>query len=197
MTAAGCRAAFNAAPVIDRAGQLDAAFPKCACEPWSLQNVGGNGVASNELVARVFTSPGGYNEDEGILTGKLTQLYAMGLSVIRQGASDAEIEATIDELTTANPSDVQTLVGAVVINVQSLRDYANDDERWFGVYATDDGSKLHHVDILGTTPQGASNNAQRRASRDRRYKLAADMAPLMIHATEKAALLQALRDAGI
>lgn len=196
MTAAGCRAAIETVPVAQRATSIDALYPKCFCEPWSLTAVGGQGVADEEIVARVVTSPDGYDEtEETILTARLTTLYAGGFSIIRQGASDAEVLSTIDELLKGG-EDERSLVGAVVMTAGRLRVYANDDDRWFGVYATDDRGKHHHVDVFGTIPAG-TKSASDRAQKKRRYALAEDMLPLLLYAREPAALLARLRVAGI
>lgn len=196
MTAAGCRAAIETVAVHQRAVSIDTQFPRCSCEPWSLTEAGGDGVAGHELIARVMTSPDGYNEsEETIIAGKLTQLYAGGLSTVRQGASDDEILATITELMTGG-EEQRSLVGAVVMTAEKLRLYANDDDRWFGVYATDDRGKHHHIDVFGTVPAGGTS-ARERAKRQRRYKLAEDMLPLLVYADEPADLLARLRAAGI
>lgn len=190
MSAEQCRAVIVDCPVVERAPRLDDAFPACACEPWALTEVGGPGVANGELVARILTSPDQYDEATStILTQKLTHLYSLGLSVIRQGASDAEILGTIEELMT-KAVEPRNLVGAVIIGVQSLRDYVDGDVRWFGVYATDDRGKVHHVDVLGTKANG---NTQKK----RRYRLANDMLQLVVFENEPAELLKKLRSAGI
>ncbi len=192
MSAEACRATFEGAETLKRAESLDAAFPQCTCEPWSLTSSGGPGLQDDELVARILTSPDAYEEDTStILTSKLTQIYAMGMSVVRQGASDAEIASTVQDLL-SNASEVRKLIGAVVIGVSALRAYANDDDaaRWFGVYATDDRGKTHHVDVLGTK---VGKGAQSR----RRNRLAADMTPLLVRADNVIDLIANLRASGI
>lgn len=196
MSAEACRAALDGADILERAGQLDAAFPQCACEPWSLTADGGCGVQNEELVARVLVAPDDYDETAStILTSRLTALYSMGLSVIRQGASDDEVLGTIDELMTKG-SERRTLVGAVVMGAEKIRSYANDDSRWFGVYATDDRGKERHADIFGTTPLGSNSSAKRTKSQ-RRNRLAADMLPLILFEADPPQLLSKLRLAGI
>ncbi|WP_158014124.1 hypothetical protein [Sphingomonas sanxanigenens] len=147
-------------------------------------------------MARILTSPDSYNEETStILAGKLTHIYSMGLSMIRQGASDAEILQTIDDLTSTEV-ETRVLVGAIVVSVETLRAYIEDDQKWFGVYATDDRGKLHHIDMLGTIPAG-TRSAIKKAQSKRRNKLAEDMIPLVVFSEDPNELLSKLRDAGI
>jgi hypothetical protein len=162
MNAEACRATFEAEPDSERAPRLDAIFPQCICEQWSLTAAGGDAVDDAEMVARILTSPNAYNLDAAcIITERLTVLYSAGLSVLRQGASDEEIIGTIETLL-AGGAEPKTLVGAVVMRAGKFRSYASNDNRWFGVYATDDEGKLHHVDVLGTTPVAESKGAVKR-----------------------------------
>lgn len=191
MSAEACKAVFNSAPVNERSPVLDAAFPRFGCEPWSLRAVGGVGIPNSELVARVLTSPDDYDESTStIISGRLTQIYAMGMSVIRQGASDAEISTTVSELLNGG-AESRKLFGAVVITAEQLRSYASDDTlRWFGVYATDDRNKVHHADVFGTT-------VNKKQQSRRRGRLAEVMAPLIIPASDTSELIARLREAGI
>ena len=192
MSAEACAAALANADVPKRAEALDAAFPGCACEPWALTALGGDGVANHELIARVLTSPDSYDEPtETIMTQKLTQIYAMGMSVIRQGASNEEIVSTAEDLLTS-AAEQRKLIGAIIMTAAQLRAYVNEADlaRWFGVYATDDRGKAHHGDIFGTK---VSKGQQQK----RRYKLAVDMLPLIVKAETPERLVAALREAGI
>jgi hypothetical protein len=196
MSAQACRAAFEGAPPRDRAGALDTAFPSCSCEPWALTAVGGGGVHDDELLARILTSPNGYNlTSSTVIRERLQVIYSSGLSIIRAGASDQEILDTISELTSGD--DPKTLVGAVLLTARTVRSYIHDDySQWFGVYATDAGEKVRHADILGTTPNAGSKNARRRMQDDRRYKLADDMNSMILFETDPASLVVKLRQAG-
>jgi hypothetical protein len=195
MSAAACRAAMDAAPTpYLRASALDAAFPVCECEQWSLSETHANPIADDELIARILTSPDGYNETEHtIVTSKLSDIYSLGMSVIRQGASDAEILATIGELT-SSAHDERNLVGAVLLETKEVRAYL-DDERWFGVYATDDRGKSHHGDILGTFPD-VSNNQKQKITGRRRYRLRDDIIGKIIFSEDPAELIEELRARG-
>lgn len=193
MSGDGCRAAWNAATPHDKAHALDAAFPQCFCEPWSLVSDGYNGVANNEVVARVLTTPGMY--DAGlILTQKLTSVSAGGASLIRTGASDAEILNTITNLL-MNAAEPQTLLGAAVFSAGNVRSLGQP-ERHFGVYHTPDGAKTHHVDLLATALAG-SRSAQKKIERDRRYQLRDFMMPTIVAANDPDDLLMALRAMGL
>lgn len=191
MSATQCAAAFNAAPVSERAAKLDEAFPNCACESWALTEAGGSGIGDHELIARVLTAPNDVDEEtETIVTAKLTQMYAMGMSVIRQGASSDEIANTAQFLIDNNAGPV-SLYGAAVISASQLRSYVTEEDmgRWFGVYATDDRGKTHHGDIFGTK---ASKGQQQK----RRHRLASDMALLIVRADTPEKLVTALRQRG-
>lgn len=187
-----CRAVLEGAPVVKRASTLDEAFPNCSCEPWSLTETNGQGIPNHEIVARVLTSPDDYNESTAtIITSRLTQIYAMGMSLIRQGATDQEIRDTVVELLNGGAEE-RRLVGAIVTDAKLYRSFTNNDDqaRWFGVYATDSMGKQRHGDVLGLT---VSKTAQSK----RRHKLAAELKPFIVPATEIEELLPLLREAGI
>lgn len=195
MSVAACRTALLNCEVYQRAASIDQCFPECACEAWSLCEAGGAPVGDDELIARVLTSPDAYEEDTAtIVTGKLTSLYSLGLSVIREGAGDEEIITTINDLLDG-AAEPKKLVGAIVVKAAMLRSYA-DPAQWFGVYATDDRNKSHHVDIFGTTPEGGSSKANR-ARKERRYTLADDLSSQIVFADDSATLVEKLRTAGI
>lgn len=180
----------------DRASLVDQHFPKCACEAVSLQGSGGEPVGPDERIARIVTSPASYNLTTGqFLTGKLTSVYSVGLSVIREGASDQEIRETVSELTNL-AADNQSLVGAVVASAREVRDL-QDAERWFAVYATDAGTKQRHADLAGTFPTGLSNTQKKKAIDNRRYRLAEMFEKHLVLATDIDELLVELRAAGI
>jgi hypothetical protein len=193
MSADACRAAFNAAPILERASKLDKAFPKCACEPWALTKSGGDGIPNAEKLARILTTPDDYDESAStIITSRLTAIYAMGMSVIRQGATDNEIEKTVNELLSGGTMP-RKLFGAAVIAAHQIRAFCNDDDthtRWFGAYATDDKDKTHHGDIFGVM---ANKNQQSK----RRGKLAIGMSSLIINEDTISGLIVKLRNAGI
>lgn len=192
MNAQGCLAAIMGVDAPKRAGSLDEAFPNCVCEAWSLTEKGGPGIGNDEPVARILTTPDHFNEaDQTIVTQKLTQLYAMGMSVIRMGASDEEIKQTVDDLLSSG-AEPRKLYGAIVVPAEKIRSYANEDDlaRWFGVYATDDRGKEHHGDVFGTS---VSRNKQQK----RRHLLATDLLSYIVRAESKDDLVTALRASGI
>lgn len=195
MSAEACRATLEGAEPFRRAPTLDETHPGCACEAWSLAQENDHRVADDELIARVLTAPTDYDEETGtILTTKLCDIWSIGLSTIRQGASDDEILATFNQLTVEAKS-VRTLAGAIVVQASELRTY-DPEGRWFGVYATDDRNKAHHVDVLGTTPTG-SKSAIERAKSSRRHALVRDWSDRVILSGEPGELLTLLRQAGI
>lgn len=197
MTAGGCREALVSASTIDRARSLDEAYPACACEQWSLAEEHPDPVADGEIIARVLTSPDGYDEDQQtILTAKLTDIYSVGLSVIRQSASDCEIRDTVNTLLSGG-HEQRRLVGAVVVPAITFREFRESEgERWFGVYATDAEQNTHHGDVLGTFPD-ASKSQVKKITSSRRYRLAENLSDKIVFADDPEDLLLKLREAGI
>ncbi|WP_372706695.1 hypothetical protein [Brevundimonas sp.] len=188
MSGDDCRAAWAIAAPHNKAGALDLAFPQCFCEPWSLVGDDHRGVADEEVVARILTTPGMY--DAGlILTQKLTSVSAGGASLIRAGASDVEILGTIMNLL-QNAAEPQTLLGAAIFSAGNVRSLGQPQKN-FGVYHTPDGAKNHHVDLLATTLAG-SKTAQKKTERDRRYQLRDFMMPTIVAANDPDELLAAL-----
>lgn len=153
----------------------------------------GAAILDDEPIARVLTSPGMFTNEE-ILTQRLTAASAGGVSIIRAGASDGEILATIQNLL-ENQAVPQTLIGAVVIGASAIRSLG-DPERWFGVYHTDAPAKFHHGDILATVPEG-SGNQKKKLSSERRYLLRDVMKESIVYADTAPALLAALRAHGL
>jgi hypothetical protein len=151
---------------------LDERYADCGCERWSLRGLLYRPVRGDELVVRIVTSPDGFDQDTGeLLTQKLSSVYSRGLSMVREGASEAEIRATIDELT-INAGVERQLVGAVIIRVDQIR-LLDSPPRCFCVYDTHAPEKTHHADLLGTFPRHVSNNQSRRIRDERRYHLCA------------------------
>lgn len=191
-----CRDTWKSAPGNKKAEALDSAHPHCQCEEHSLRESGGDAVASTDLLARILTSPDGYDLDaRTITTNKLTSVYGCGLSHIRAGASDQEILDTIDALV-GGQEEEHSLVGAIVFKAELLRSMEGD-ERWFGVYATDDGDKTHHSDVVGTTPSGPSKSAVQRSKNDRRYNLRDRLLPRVLLEPDRLQLLSKLRQEGL
>jgi len=196
MTRESCRCVWTAPPDNSRAERLDVAHPHCACECHSLCEDGHGPVADEDVLARILTSPDGYDIDaREIVTGKLTQVYSCGLSVVRRGASDNEILETIHRLVNGQ-HEPQELFGAAIFAADQIRGMG-DGTRWFGVYATDDEAKKHHGDIAGTTPKAASKKAVKNEKTRRRYQLRDRITPQLITAANDQDLLRQLRESGI
>jgi hypothetical protein len=189
-----CRRAWADSGEHDKACGLDRAHPNCVCEAHSLRSQGGEGVIGNEILARVFTDPASYSQSTStIVSAKITSVHGAGLSTIRQGASDQEITDTINTLLTSG--ETQSLVGAAVFEASAIRDFG-DSERWFGVYATDDYNKEHHVDVLGTCPTG-SNTEIKKLKSARRNELRKMLEKNIVLSSDPAELLAELRIRGI
>jgi hypothetical protein len=190
-----CHRAWADSDEHDKACGLDHAYPKFACEIHSLRSKGGDAVTGSEILARVFTDPASYNQSTStIVSGKITSVHGAGLSTIRQGASDQEISDTINALLSGG-QEAQSLIGAAVFETSSIRNFG-DEERWFGVYATDDGNKEHHVDILGTCPT-VSKSQDKKLKSARRNELRKLLQASLIRESDLEGLIAALRTHGI
>lgn len=198
MSGLSCCDVWHFSDVRARARALDEYYPQCQCERFSLQAGGGEAINQSDKLARIVTSPADYNlTDDELLTARLTSVFAVGLSVIRSGASDDEILSTIDSML-ARQADGQSLIGAVVVDAKSIRDLGSPaGDQWFGVYATDAGTKAHHADITGTFPRLPSKSKSKAEQDNRRYRLRDLMASFLVRADTPLKLLAALRTAGI
>lgn len=192
---AECHQAWVASGEYEKACGLDRAHPKCACEAHSLRSQGGDGVTDSEVLARIFTDPASYSQSESAIAARTTtNVYGLGLSTIRQGASDQEITDTINTLLNSG-AETQSLVGAAVFETSAIRAFS-DPDRWFGVYATDDGTKEHHADVLGTCA-AASQSQLRKLQKIRRSSLRKLLEASLIKESDIAGLIAALRTRGI
>lgn len=195
MNAGACYPTWRDAELRERAEILDAHFPNCFCECAPLCSNDNSAVNSDELIARILTTPFSYDISAGqLVSQRLTALYSSGVSFVRQGASDDEIRHTINQLLTNN-QDPQQLFGAVLCEASEIRSFCGE-ERWFGVYATEDGDKTHHVDLLGTTPVAESKTKVRIAKDTRRYALCGLLGEKLLRADTPEALIDALRAVG-
>jgi len=188
-----CRATWAAAGVHQRARTLDEAFPECFCESWSLVAEAESPVGGDERLARILTTPGSYDAGE-LLTQKLTAAWAGGVSVIRSGASDAEIRGTVEQLLN-NIQDPQSLLGAVVFTGSEVSTLGAP-ERHFGAYHTPAPNKTHHADILATVPAG-SKSQQKRSETLRRRDLRDLLQPKIIFEPDVDGLIEKLRLEGL
>lgn len=195
MTSLSCCDLWHLSVSRERASNLDAEAPGCICEAVSLRAEGGPPVGADELVARILTSPDGFDEDAGlILHQKLLACYSLGLSVLRQGATDQEITLTI-EILTQGLEHPRTLFGAALTRVSDIRQL-DAGERFFAVYATDAPYNDHHADIMGTAPKAESKNQARKAETSRRKKLRDLIQTKLLPASNPPSLIAALRSAG-
>lgn len=170
MVTEDCVALWQTAEPKHRAQVIDQHHPECGCERHSLRRPDFDPIDSGEVIARILTSPAGYDISTGeILTARLVAAYSSGISVVRQGASDDEIKLTVEQLTsgTAEPN---TLVGASILQVGKIRSLG-DGTQWFCVYDTDEGVKKHHADIVGTFPTGLNRSQEKKEKSRRRQSL--------------------------
>ena len=196
-TSGECIAAFNLKPFNERAERLDSGNLKgCACEVFALTAAGGDGLTDETVLARVLTDPKGIDKATGeLVADRLLGIHQSGFSVIRTGASDAEIIETVRILVdqTAEP---QTLVGAATVTAGEIRQF-DQNSRWFGVYATDVANNLHHADILGTMPDGESKSKRKEAKKVRQRALNRLLKSNVIKSDNEMDLIIKLRALGI
>lgn len=193
MSAAGCRQVWSNASHNQKSEALDAAYPNCFCEEWSLVSDAHSPIEPAAKLARILTTPGMYDAGD-LVSQKLTSANAGGLSLIRSGASDDEILGTITILV-HEAAEPQSLLGAAVFDADLVRAIGRPD-RHFGIYHTPDHDKQHHADLLAVPPTG-TNSAIRKAKSDRRSDLKAALMPTIIFESDAAALLNELRSQGI
>ena len=145
----------------------------------------------------MLTTPGDYDDTiQDLVSGKLTNCYSRGLSIIRTGASDDEILETISVLLAAE--DAKGLVGAVVLPASVIRDIGGRQHHHFCVYDTDTpNGAQYHADIVGTFDPQASNSAWKKTQPKRRYALRDEMRKYIVEATTPTDLLAELRRSGI
>lgn len=168
MPCAGCAAAWASAEHLHKARALDAYSPQCGCEKESLHPDGGTPVDDDELIVRVVTGPDSFDNGE-ILRNRLTALFSSGVSMIRQGASDAEIRQTVEELT-ERTAEQRLLIGAVILKAYQVR-FLQPERRCFCVFDTPQGGKKRHADIMCPMPNEESNTQNRRWQTDKREAL--------------------------
>lgn len=193
MCGEGCRRVWNQAAHAEKASALDAAYPRCSCEVHSLVSADNTAIGAEERLARILTTPGMYDAGQ-ILTQKLTSAWASGVSIIREGSSDAEISETIRQLV-EEAAEPQKLLGASVFRAAEIMAIGAPD-RHFAVYHTPAPAKERHGDILATTPAG-SKNARRKEASARRKAIKDLLQPKIIFEADSQTLLSRLRAAGI
>lgn len=162
-----CKEVWASAPDRLKAAALDSAFPNCSCESNGLSTGGAGPVLDDEVVARIITSPDGYDCDrKELVRAKLTAIYSSGLSIIRQNASDEEIELTVRQQT-VETTERNRLVGAAIMRARDIR-YDGVPPRRFCLYDTDEPNKAYHADILAPTPQGGTNQREQAKKKARK-----------------------------
>jgi hypothetical protein len=82
-----------------------------------------------------------------------------------------------------------------VFETSTIRAFS-DPDRWFGVYATDDGDKEHHVDVLGICP-AVSKNQFNKLQSARRNELRKMLEASIVFSSDSSELLAELRARGI
>lgn len=196
-TSGECFAAFDLEPHNKRAERLDSGSLKdCACEVFALTAAGGDGLSNETVLARVLTYPRGVDATTGELVAKrLLGIHMSGLSVVRTGASDAEIIETVRTLV-GDQAETQTLVGAAIFTAGEIRKF-DENGRWFGVYATDVPNNLHHADILGTMPAGQSKTKTRDEMKVRQRALSQLLKGNLVKSDDETDLIKKLRELGV
>jgi hypothetical protein len=165
---------------------------------FSLADPPRSAVHDDERVARIVVAPLDYDLTiDELLTSRLTQIYASGLSVIRRGASEKEILAVVDRLLAAD--GVNGLVGAAVLDAVEIR-RCGAPAKHFSVYDTEEPGIEYHADVAGTFDRAlmaASRSGWTKEMKRRRSALRDVLTGRLLLADTRAALIDVLRAAGI
>lgn len=168
MSSETCRETWLADTSKARAENFDEKFPACCCEPHSFAGRD-SGVASDELVARIFTTPDAVNADtREIIWNKLVRVYSDGLSMFRSGCTEAQIREAVNRLT-AGGAEPNSLAGVTLISASSIRQ-AGHPIKWFCLYDTVAAEFDVHADIIGTWTDKALSKTKQRAERESRLR---------------------------
>lgn len=163
-----CKAAWGADVSKGRAQSFDALFPECCCEGHSLTS-DRSGVAPNELIARIFTTPDSYQQDKKeIIWNKLVRAFSDGLSMFRSGCSADEIRTAVERLTTSG-AEPTTLAGVTLMAASTVR-AVGTPSRWFCVYDTDAAEFSIHADVIGTWPDRTLSKTKTEAEKQIRLR---------------------------
>ena len=135
----GCAAMLNGEADDDKqASRVDVAFPNCACEQCKVGVESPGPVGSDEQIYRLIVSPASVDWNANkIIADSFRDAALNGLSVFRECASDADVEAlVVDRLTRKADKPIKTVQALIKIGVQAIRDQvsAEVDGRLFCAY---------------------------------------------------------------
>jgi hypothetical protein len=128
--------------------------PECACEHFSFGNGSPGMVASDETLVRFHFSPHDIDEDGRPTPMAFTDVDSIGLSVTRDGCTDAEIERAMADRIAASGWGL-TWHSVSLIPTREVRklyrtQQGKKPERCFCVYDTAEEGNRMHAEICGT-----------------------------------------------
>lgn len=168
-----CRDALDGAGSVDRADLL---WPieggTFFCESCAHPDSPGV-VEDDEILNFVVFDPQQVFSDGTLQPFALMQVDRMGLSLLRQGATDEEFRLTVFEMN-PDPSVNKKLHGVVEFLASALR--YDGSARLVGIYDTPLPKKRHHADMVAPRWPGAmSNNARKTLNKRRLAQLNSKM----------------------
>lgn len=171
----------------ERYRDFDVACPNCCCE--SSDDLG---LHSDELIAKLVTSPYSYSFDTAeVLWQKMIRAYSDGLSFFRPGCTEQEIHDAVVRLT-AGGAEPQQLVGATLTVVRRVRD-PEPGARWFAAYGTPALEFTSHADVIGRIPIAPSKTQVAKLKESRLRQLRNIIGENVVLADTASTLVQGLR----
>jgi len=109
-----CRALFNDSNQKNLAAVAEQQFPNCHCEQFSVGEGSPSRVHDDEILYRMLTDPIDLDQDTGqIAREAFAQAYKDGLSIVRERATDAEMEAVVREVLSVKPNKERRTIRAI------------------------------------------------------------------------------------
>src|SRR5258708_17641301 len=108
-----CCALFNDSDQNDLAAVAEQQFPNCHCEQFSVGEGSPGRIDDDEILYRMLTDPIDLDQDTGrIAREAFAQAYKDGLSIVRERATDAELEAVIKDILSVKPDKERRTIRA-------------------------------------------------------------------------------------
>jgi hypothetical protein len=119
-----CKNIFESSPK-NLARDVEAAFPDCHCEQYSV-GVGTPGrIEDHETLYRMFTDPVDVDEFGRLARSAFGTAFGNGLSIIRECADDAHIEELVSDILSVKPGKkfrkILAIFSVKCVNIRSYR----------------------------------------------------------------------------
>src|SRR5258708_4767115 len=109
-----CRSLFNDVAVRNLAAVTEQRFPDCHCEQFSVGEGSPSRIDDGEILYRMLTDPIDLDQATGqIAREAFEQAYKDGLSIIREQATDAEMESVLKDILSVKPNKERRTIRAV------------------------------------------------------------------------------------